>query len=136
MQEQNEESEWILAQSNERRAFPVRRNRVTGFQLSLFEIFYAMTLAALALSRLVLINWFVVLCLAELLIVFAVVKIVNADNTILGGLTGFSAAMSVALIGTILSGADVSTSGAIVVIASGTGYFAGIAMTELRDDSI
>lgn len=110
------------------------RPKVGGSQLSLFELFFMTTLAAVALGVYIYISQLLALLAGGSLLVIASVKAFGCRNMVMGGLVGFGSSILVAYSIIALTDTDTSSAIAIALLCPAIGYIVGGMMAELSED--
>jgi hypothetical protein len=105
----------------------------TGKQLSLFELFFVVTLVAVALGVYVHISSLLALLAGGAWIVVAVVRWSGMHNLVLGGLVGFCASGVVDWLIVVLGKTDTTTSIGLWLLCPAAGYIVGAFIAELRE---
>ena len=105
----------------------------SGKQLSLLELFFVVTLVAVAVGVYVHISSLLALLAGGGWIVVAVVRWSGMHNLVLGGLVGFCASAVVALLIVVLGKTDTATSIGLWLLCPTAGYIVGALIAELRE---
>lgn len=112
---------------------PRTQTSIASKQLSLFEIFFMMTLCAIAIGVYVHLSQLLALMGGGGLIVVAIVRFTGLRNLVLGGLVGFLASVIVSYLIIVLGQTDTSTSIGLMLLCPAAGYVVGAFLAELRD---
>ena len=109
--------------------------RLSGYQLSLFELFFVTTLLAVGLGVYIYVSPVLAMLAGGLWIVIAIVNNFSPSNPLSGGLIGFAAASTITLLVAPLLRSEIAIVGLSVVFPS-LGYFCGACTAGFQDDSI
>lgn len=124
------EPDWEFLSEQE----PVAKQKVGESQLSLFELFFMTTLAAVAIGIYIYISPLLALLAGGSLLVIASVKAFGCRNMVMGGLVGFGSSIIVAYSIIALTDTDTSSAIAIALLCPAIGYIVGGLMAELSED--
>ncbi len=105
-------------------------------QVSLFEMFFLTTLAAVALGLYIYVSSLLAMTLGSGLIVAGVVKWSAIQNLILGGLVGFVTAAIMVVVISVCLQTDLATTIGLALLGPAAGYIGGCCMAELSNNDM
>lgn len=114
---------------------PELPSRAKGLQLSLFEMFFIVTLAAFVIGIYIYVSRWLVVILAGALIVIKVISMVGGRYAVVGGVVGFGTAVIVSLATCALFQVPGPWALASTLAAGVVAYPVGAIMSELSNDS-
>ena len=107
---------------------------VSTTQLSLFELFFVMTLCAVALWLYIYVSPFIATMTGAALVFVLILRQLGRRPLFIGGLAGFLVAMFLSFIVCLLNDIDDSLMVIMLLVVPSAGYIAGGFMTELAED--
>lgn len=123
--------EWDSAEEEDMLPAPAA---VRGYQLSLAEMFFVTTLAAVSIGVYMFVGRVPALAAGGGLIVLAVVRFSGCRNMVFGGLIGFAASIIMAYLIIAFGGMQSTTSIGFALLYPAAGYLVGAVIAELAND--
>lgn len=115
-------------------SLPVPQPQPTGIQLSLFELFVIITLAACMIGIYIYVSRGLVIFLGALTVVIQAIRLVRGHYAVVGGLVGFGAAILVGTLTCALFQIPMYAGIGGILIGAVIAYPVGAIMTELSND--
>jgi len=132
MQTESDEQDFTFGPTNEVANGTPPARRLS--QLSLFEVFFIVTLSALSLWVYIALSPLIAMLCAGCLIVVASVRWFGSRHAVVSGLFGFGAASLVSLLIVGLHGAKPSLAAFLMLAGPTSGYLIGAIMSVIAED--
>ena len=134
--QENPEFDGKMWDPGEEDSHPDTSAKPSGVQLSLFELFFIVTLTAVAVGVYIYISKLLVVIAGCSLVVITIIRKSGRQYAVSGGIVGFVTALGVAFLASAVMGLSTLATVGVMLAGATIAYPVGAIITELSNDAL